>query len=146
MLSRWFLTRSVLVGEDCGTASCEEEIQCLARVLSLVSTRRGPVAIQPCPPVLINAYIDGCHSVGQPMPVVAVVFDSDLLRCLVCKASLACVGSVDPFAIVEYLAQGLKKFCHQAWLLNLPQFRLCLESGVVLFESLCDVLQERLDP
>ena len=39
----------------------------------------------------------------------------------------------------------MKKFCSQAWLLNLPQIRLCLESGVVPPEALCDVLQELLD-
>ena len=133
-----------LVEEDRGAASCEEGIQCLARVLSLVSTRRGPVAIQPFPSVLFKAYIDWCRSVGS-MPVVSVVFDSDLLRHLVCEVNLACVGSVDSFAIVKYLAQRLKKCFHQAWLLNLPQFRLCLESGVVPFESLCDVLQQLLD-
>ena len=39
----------------------------------------------------------------------------------------------------------MKKFAPQAWLLNLPQFRLCLESGVVPPENLCVVLQKLLD-
>ena len=116
-----------VVEEDIGAAFCE------ARVLSLVSTRRGPVAIQSCPSVLFNAYIDWCCSVGRPVPVAAAVFDSDLFRRLVREASLTCL---DPFAAVEYLVQRLKKFSHQAWLLDLPRFRLCLESGVVPFESL----------
>ena len=41
--------------------------------------------------------------------------------------------------------QRLKRVRHRAWLLNLPQLILCLESGVVPFESLCGVLQELLD-
>ena len=82
---------------------------------------------------------------GRPVPVVAAIFDFDLLRRLVCDATLVCVGSTDPFAVIEYLAQRLKKFCHQAWLLNLPQFRFCLESGVFPSENLCDVLQGLLD-
>ena len=114
--------------------------------LALVSTRRVLVAIQNCPPVLFNAYVeDWCRSVGRPVPVVAAIFDSDLLRRLVREAIKVCVVSVDLFATIEYLAQRLKKFCHQTWLLNLPQFRLCLETGVVPSESLCDVLQELVD-
>ena len=134
-----------LVDEDVGSVSCEAEIRCLSCVLSLVSTRHGPIAIQNCPPVLFNAYMDWCRSMGRPVPVVATIFDIDLLRRLVRDASLVCVGSVDPFAVIEYLTQRLKKFAPQAWLLNLPQFRLCLESGVVPPENLCVVLQELLD-
>ena len=55
------------------------------------------------------------------------------------------VGSVDPFSTVDYLTQRLRRFRHQNWLMQLPRFRLCLESGVVPFESLCDVLQELID-
>ena len=134
-----------VVDEDVGFASCESEIRCLTCVLSLVSTRRWPIAIQNCPPVLFNAYMDWCRSMGRPVPVVATIFDFDLLRRLVRDASFVCVGSVDPFAVIEYLAQRLKKFSSQAWLLNLPQFRLCLGSGVVPPESLSDVLHELLD-
>ena len=90
--------------EDVGVASCESEIRCLSSVLSLASTRRGPIAIQNCPPVLFNAYVDWCRSVGRPVPVVAAIFDSDLLRRLVRDASSVCAGSVDPFAAIEYLA------------------------------------------
>ena len=139
------LNEVCLVEEDVGVVSCESEIRCLSYVLSLVSTRRGPIAIQTCHPVLFNAYVDWCRSMGRPVPVVAAIFDFDLLRRLVRDASLVCVGPVDPFAAIEYLVQRLKKFCSQAWLLNLPQFRLCLESGVVPPEALCDVLQELLD-
>ena len=131
--------------EDVGVVSCEAEIRCLSCVLSLVSTRHGPVAIQNCPPVLFNAYMDWCRSMGRPVPVVATIFDVDLLRRLIRDASLVCVGSVDPFAVIEYLTRRLKKFAPQAWLLNLPQFRLCLESGYVPPENLCVVLQELLD-
>ena len=81
--------------EDVGVVSCESEIRCLSYVLSLVSTRRGPIAIQNCP-VLFNAYMDWCRSIGRPVPVVAAIFDTDLLRRLVCDADLVCVGSVDP--------------------------------------------------
>ena len=56
-----------------------------------------------------------------------------------------CVGSVDPFATVEYLVQRLKRVRHQAWLLNLPRFRMCLESCDIPAASLCDVIQELLD-
>ena len=49
------------------------------------------------------------------------------------------------FATVEYLVQRLKRVQHQAWLLNLPRFRMCLESGVIPAASLCDVIQELLD-
>ena len=55
------------------------------------------------------------------------------------------VGSVDPFSTVDYLTQRLRRFRHQSWLMQLPRFRLCLESGVVPFDSLCDVLQELID-
>ena len=134
-----------VVEENLRTASCEAEIQCLARVLSLVATRRGPVAIHSCPPVLFNSYVDWCRSVDRPTPIVAGIFDPDLFRRLVCEAGLTCVGSVDPFAAMDYLVQRLKRFSHQAWLLDLPQFRLCLESGAVPFESLCVVLNELLD-
>ena len=74
----------------------------------------------------------------------AVVFDSDALRHMVHEASFICVGSVDPFATVEYLVQRLKRVRRQAWLLDLPQFRLCLESGEIPFPSLCGVIQEPL--
>ena len=134
-----------LVDEDVGVASGESEIRCLSCVLSLVSNRCGPIALQNCPPVIFNAYVDWCRSLGRPVPVVAAIFDSDLLLRLVRDASLFCVASVGPFAVIEYLAQRLKKFCHHAWLLNLPQFRRCLESMVVPSEYLCDVLQELLD-
>ena len=56
-----------------------------------------------------------------------------------------CVGSVDPFATVEYLVQRLKRVRHQACLLNLPRFRMCLESGDIPAASLCDVIKELLD-
>ena len=115
-------------------------MRCLARVLSLVSTIRGPASILNCPPVLFNGYIDWCHTVGRPVPVVAMAFDPDLLRRLINESSIVCVGSVDPFPALEYLVQRLKQVRYQAWLLNLPQLRLCLETGVVLFESLCGVL------
>ena len=69
----------------------------------------------------------------------------DVLRRLMHDASFMCVGSVDPFATVEYLVQRLKRVQHQAWLLNLPRFRMCLESGVIPAASLCDVIQELLD-
>ena len=134
-----------LFDEDRGAVSCEAEMQCLSRVLLLVSTSRGPATIVDCPPVLFNAYVDWCCSVGRPVPIVSVTFGPDLLRRLINESSFVCVGSVDPFATVEYLVQRLKRVRHQAWLLNLPQLRLCLESGVVPFESLCEVLQELLD-
>ena len=126
-------------------ASCEAEIQCLCRVLSLVATRRGPIAILDCPPVLFNAYGNWCRAVNRPIPVAHVVFDSDVLRHIVHEASFVCVGSVDPFATVEYLVQRLKRVRHQAWLLILPQFRLCLESDEIPSPSLCGVIQELLD-
>ena len=94
-----------------------------------------------CPPVLIIGYIDWCQAVGRPVPVVAVSFNPDLLRRLSNESSIVCVGSVDPFSALEYFVQRLKRVRHQVWLLNLPQLRLCLESGVVPFESLCGVLQ-----
>ena len=57
-------TREIcIVDEDQAAVSCEVEIQCLARSLSLVSTRRGPVAVENCPPVLFNSYVDWCRSV-----------------------------------------------------------------------------------
>ena len=121
------------------------QIECLSRVLSLVSTRRGPAAILDCHPLLFNAYVDWCRSVGRPVPIVAISFTSDLLRRIVSESSLACIGAVDPFATVEYLTQRLKRVRHQAWLLNLPKLRMCLETGIVSFNSLCDVLQELLD-
>ena len=48
-------------------------------------------------------------------------------------------------AVIEYLAQRLKRVRHRAWLLNLPWFRLCLEDGAVPFAILCDVLEELLE-
>ena len=131
-----------LFDEDHGAVSCESEMQCVSRVLSLVSTSRGPRRLWA---VLFNAYVDWCCSVGRPVPLVALTFGPDLLRRLINESSFVCVGAVDPFATVEYLVQRLKGVRHQAWLLNLPQLRLCLESGVVPFESLCGVLQELLD-
>ena len=120
-------------------------MRCLARVPSLVSTSRGPASIMKCPLVLFNGYIDWCQAVGRPVPVVAMALDPDLLRRLINESSIVCVGSVDPFSALEYLVQRLKRVRHQAWLLNVPQLRLCLESGVVPFESLCGVLPELLD-
>ena len=134
-----------LVDEDPRHVACGAEVQCLARALSLVSTRRGPAAILGCSPVLFNAYVDWCRSVGQPSPIVAISFTGDVFRRLVGESSLACVGAVDPFATVDYLAHRLMRIRHQAWLLDLPKFRMCLETGVVPFASLCDVLQELLD-
>ena len=134
-----------LADVEFGEASCETEIQCIARILSLVPTRQGPVSIQGCPPVLFNAYVDWCQAVGRPVPIAAIVFDCDVLRRLMHDASFMCVGSVDPFATVEYLVQRLKRVRHQAWLLNLPRFRMCLESGVIPAASWCDVVQELLD-
>ena len=134
-----------LFDEDHGAVSCESEMQCVSRVLSLVSTSRGPASIVGCPLVLFNAYVDWCRSVGRPVPLVALPFGPDLLRRLINESSFVCVGAVDPFAAVEYLVHRLKRVQHQAWLLNLPQLRLCLESGVVPFESLRGVLQELLD-
>ena len=134
-----------LVDVAFGGVSCETEIQCLARVLSLVPTRRGPVSIQGCPPVLFNAYVDWCQAVGRPVPIAAIVFDCDVLRLLMHDASFLCVGSVDPFATVEYLVHRLKRVRRHAWLLNLPRFRMCLESGAIPAASWCDVVQELLD-
>ena len=134
-----------LFHEGHGAASCESEMQYLSRVLSLVSTSRGHAAIANCPPVLFNACMDWCRSLGQPVPLVAVSFDPDLLHRLIYESSFACVGLVDPFAILQYLVQRLERVRHQAWLLNLPQLRLCLESGVLSIESLCGVLLELLD-
>ena len=133
LLSRRLPGRSVSFDEDHGAASCESELQCVSQVLSLVSTSRGPASIMGCPPVLFNAYVDWCRSVGRPVPIVALTFDLDLLRRLISESSFLCVGSVDPIATVEYLVQRSKRVRHQAWLLNLPQLRLCLESGVVPF-------------
>ena len=133
------------VDEDHGMTPCDAEMQCLSRVLSLVATDKGPVALQGCPPILFNAYTDWCRVVGRPVPLVAVVFDDDYLRRLIHEASFMGVGSVDPFSTVDYLAQRLRRFRHQSWLMQLPRFRLCLESGVVPFDSLCDVLQELID-
>ena len=64
-----------VVDEDHGAASCEAVMQCIARVLSLLATDRGPVLIQGCPPILFNACSDCCCAVGRPLPLVAVVFD-----------------------------------------------------------------------
>ena len=110
-----------------------------------MSTIRGPASPLNWPPVLFNGYIDWCQNVGRPVPVVATAFDPDLLRRLINESSIVCVGSMDPFSALEYLVQRLKRVRHQAWLLNLPQLRLCLETGVVPFASLCGVLQELLD-
>ena len=129
-----------LVDVELGEASCETETQCL----SLVPTRQGPVSIQGCPIVLFNAYVDWCQAVSRPVPIAAVIFDCDVLRRLMHDASFMCVGLVDPFATVEYLVQRLKRVRHQAWLLNLPRFRMCLESGDIPAASLCDVIQELL--
>ena len=118
---------------------------CLSRVLSLVSTDKGPVVIQGCPPILFNAYADWCQVVGHPVSLVAAVFDADYLRGLIHEASFMGVGSVDPFSTVDYLVQRLRRFRHQNWVLQLPRFQLCLESGVVPFECFCDVLQELID-
>ena len=134
-----------LVDEDPRDVACGAEVQCLARALSLVSTRRGPAAILGCSPVLFTAYVDWCRSVGRPSPIGAISFTGDVLRRLIGESSLACVGAVDPFATVDYLAHRLMRVRHQAWLLDLPKFRMCLETGVVPFASLCDVLQELLD-
>ena len=134
-----------IVEEDYGTVSIEAYIRCLSRVLSLVSTRRGPVAIEDCPPVLFNAYVDWCRLVRRPVPLVSMTFSFELLRRLVNDASFSCVGSVDPFATIEYLVQRLKRVRQQAWLLELPQLRLCLESGDVPVSVFCEVLQELLD-
>ena len=60
-------------------------------------------------------------------------------------ASFSCVGSVDPFSTIEYLVQRLKRVRQQAWLLELPQLRLCLESGDVPVSVFCEALQELLD-
>ena len=117
-----------LFDEDHGAVSCESEMQCVSRVLTLVSTSRGPASIVGCPPVLFNAYVDWCRSVGRPVPLVALNFGPDLLRRLNNESSFVCVGAVDPFAAVGYLVQRLKRVRHQAWLLNLPQLRLCLQS------------------
>ena len=59
-----FVREVCLIDMDHCEASCEAEIQCLGRVLSLVATRRGPVAIQNCPPVLFNSYVEWCRTVG----------------------------------------------------------------------------------
>ena len=134
-----------LVDEDPRDVACGAEVHCLARALSLVSTRRGPAAILGCSPVLFNAYVDWCRSVGRPSPIVAISFTGDVFRRLVGESSLACVGAVDPFATVDYLAHRLMRIRHQAWLLDLPKFRMCLETGVVPFASLCDMLQELLN-
>ena len=134
-----------IVDENYSAVSSEAYIRCLSRVLSLVSTRRGPVAIGDCPPVLFNAYVDWCRLVGRPVPLVSVTFSDQLLRRLVNDASFSCVGSVDPFATVEYLVQRLKRVRQQAWLLELPQLRLCLENGDLPVGVLCEVLLELLD-
>ena len=55
------------------------------------------------------------------------------------------MGSVVPFAAVEYFVERLKRVRQQAWLLKLPQLRLCLETGDLPFSALCEVLQELLD-
>ena len=55
------------------------------------------------------------------------------------------VGSVDPFSTVDYLVQRLRRFRHQNRLLQLSRFRLCLETGVVPFVALCDVLLELVE-
>ena len=128
-----------------GAVSCESEMQCVLRVLSLVSTSWRPASIVAFSPVLFNAYVDWCRSVGCPVPLVALTFGPGLLRRLINESSFVCVGSVDPFATVEYLVQRLERVRHQAWLLILPQLRSCLESGVVPFESLCGVLQKLFD-
>ena len=119
-------------------------MRCLSQVLSLVSTSRGPAPIVNCPSVPFNGYVDWCQAVGRHVPVVAVTFDPDRLGRLINESSFVCVGSVDPFSTLEFLVQCLKRVRHQAWLLNLPQLRLCLESGVVPFDSLCGVMKELL--
>ena len=55
------------------------------------------------------------------------------------------VGSEDWFSTVDYLVQRLRKFRHQNWLSLLPGSRLCLETGVVPFDTLCDVLLELVE-
>ena len=88
--------------------------------------------------------MDCCRAVGRPVPIAVVVFDSDVLRRMINDASFMFVGSVDPFATLEYLVQRLKQVRHQAWLLNLLRFRMCLEFGEIPAASLCDVIQELL--
>ena len=134
-----------LFDEDHDVTSCESEMWCPLRVLSLVSTSRGPASIVNCPPVLFNGYVDWYPAVGRPVPVVAVAFDSNLLRRLINESSFVCVGSVDPFAAMEYLVQRLRRVRHQSWFLKLHQLRLCLECGFIPFDLLCGVLQDLLD-
>ena len=55
------------------------------------------------------------------------------------------VGSVDPFSTVEYFIQRQRRFPHQSWLLQLPRVRLCLETGVVPFDALCDLVLELVE-
>ena len=129
-----------LVDEYHGAASCEAEMPYIVQVSSLVATDRGPVIIQGCPPILFNAYSDWCRAIGRPLPLIAVVFDEECLRQLIHEASFMGVGSVDPFSTVDYLVQRLRRFRHQSWLMQLPRFHLCLETGVVLFGALCDVM------
>ena len=78
------------VDEDCGAVLSEAYIRCLPRALSLVSTRRGSVAIENCPPILFNSYVDWCRLVGRHVPIVSVSFGSELLRRLVNDACFAC--------------------------------------------------------
>ena len=128
------LSENCLVDVALGEALCEAEMQCLARVLSLVATRRGPVSIQGCSPVLFISYVNWCRAGGQPTPIAAVDFDSDVLRRLIHESSFVCIKSVDPFATVEYLVQCLKRVRHNAWLLNLHGF-VC-DSNLAIFPLL----------
>ena len=65
--------------EDFGVVSSEAYIHCLSRALLLVSTRRGPVAIENCPPILFYSYVDWCRLVGRHVPIVSVSFGAELL-------------------------------------------------------------------
>ena len=71
--------RRVKSWQNRGAASIEAYIRSLSRALSPASTRRCPIAIENCPPILFNSYVDWCRLVGRPVPIVSVSFDAELL-------------------------------------------------------------------
>ena len=99
-----------LFDEDHVAVSCESELQCVSQVLSLVSTSRGPASIMGCSPVFFNAFVDWCRLVENPVPLVALTFDPDLLRRLINRSSFVCVRSVDPLPPWNTLCSALNVF------------------------------------
>ena len=119
---------------------CLPELTVLGRVLSCVGDSATVVSLSGGSDSLVEVYEDYLGS-GRVQGIIDYpVFDLAALKRCVQRSSSVVFGTLDPFAMTEFLIVRLKGSEHRDWMVSRPALRRAIETGHLEMPSLLDVV------